>query len=102
MDQQYDVLSDKIDDLSVKIDDLSTRVTVLQVQGGDGTIKLRLDTAEREIGLLFDRDRELEKTVGGLKNQVSNKISFWRGVAWIAGVAGGFALLVVDITLRLF
>lgn len=102
MDQPYDVLSDKIDDMSEKLDGISAIVTDLQVKGGDGTIKLRLDTAEREIGLLFDRDREMEKAVSGIRDQVSSKISFWRGVAWIAGVAGGFALLVVDIALRLF
>lgn len=113
MDPQYNVLSHKIDDLSDKIDDLTTKVTTLQVLSGDGTAKFRIETAEREISILFERGRELERAaelrreavderLQKLQSLVSNKISFWKGAASLASGIAAILLVMIDIALRLF
>lgn len=111
MDAQYEVLSEKIDDLSEKIDGLANKVTNLQVQSADGTLKFRVETAEREITMLFDRHREQEKAVElrkeiiderlqKLDSMVSSKVAFWKGAAWLASGLGAALLVIVDIALR--
>lgn len=112
MDPQYESLSHKIDDLAHKIDALATTVTNLQVQSGDGTVKFRVETAEREIGILFERGREQERALQTYKEEVDEKLialdrialrdkTFWKTSAWIASGAFAVFMVVVDIALRI-
>lgn len=113
MDPQYDTLSNKIDDLAHKIDTLATTVVNLQVQTGDGTIKFRLETAEREINELFERGRAQEAAAQARKDAVDDRFvnlekgalkekTFWKVVAAIAAAEFTVFLGVVDIALRLW
>lgn len=113
MDPQYESLSHKIDDLAHKIDSLTVTVTGLQVQSGDGTVKFRLDTAEREIGILFERGREQEAATQIRKDAVDERLiaiekvmlrekTFWKTTTLIVSGAFSALLVVVDIAIRLW
>lgn len=93
--------------ISKKLSDLDDSVRALQIaDGAKGAIEHRMGVAEKEIHMLFENHRRMEEKydekLESLTSAVATKVAFWKGAAWLASGAAAFALVMVDIALRLY